>query len=752
MGVLLAGYGCWQVFQWTPRHRSLFGDLWFYPVVAVATWSAWRASVRCAHSRRLRVGWRLIAFAMLVGLFAEVAQTVYELAGQRPYPSIADVLYLLFYVVLLAGVLALGIRQQAPGRRMRLSLDLAIIAVGGSIAVWYVVLGPTAMSASPSVLQAAFSIAYPVGDMVLLLGLASVLLRESAPSTRRALRFIAAGLVLYVAGDLVYDYITLHGTYHGGDPVDTFYIVALALFAVAGAAQTAAVGADVLARRSAPRASWAPYVALAFGLAILLAANAGEPFFPQLSVAVTVAVLVVLVAARQHLAQRELVRMQRELAHRSMHDALTGLPNRALVLDRAEQMLARAQRRQTPATAMYVDLDGFKHVNDTFGHAAGDELLVAVAQRMLTVVRDGDTVGRMGGDEFVVLLDDASLDGGSEIVAQRLLDAIGDPFELASVPGQSLSPSASIGIAVKRGAATADDLLREADYALYGAKAAGRNRYVNFESKMETTTNDRITIERDLWSALDREELFLLYQPTVELATQTVTGVEALVRWRHPTRGVISPVVFIPMAEDSGLIVPIGRWVLREACRQAAAWSREGRPLALSVNVSARQLDDETLVDDVEGALAANGLDPASLTLEITETALMHDPERAAQRLRQLKAIGVRIAIDDFGVGYSALGYLRVFPVDMLKIDRSFIAGIETSAHSRVLIHTLVQLAKTLGLQTLGEGIETATQLDHLQGEQCDLGQGFLFARPLAPEHVQEFLTHSAEPADAARI
>jgi diguanylate cyclase (GGDEF)-like protein len=453
----------------------------------------------------------------------------------------------------------------------------------------------------------------------------------------------------------------------------------------------------------------------------------------------------VLSLSRQRERAMDMVREKtRELRRQALHDALTGLPNRVLALDRAEQMLARARRRRLPVAALYVDVDGFKQVNDTFGHAAGDELLRIVASRLRSITREGDTAARLGGDEFVVLLDGSSLDAGPELVAERLLETLREPYEMHQAASRPLSLSASIGIAYGlRG--TAEELLRDADTALYVAKGAGKNRCVLFESEMNGAQQDRLTLQMDLTEGLAHEQLFLLYQPTFDLQSERVTGVEALLRWRHPTRGVVSPEEFIPIAEANGLIVPIGRWVLHEACRQAAAWHAQGHHVGMAVNVSARQLDTGELIDDVRKALRDTGLDPAALTLEITESALMRDPEATAARLRSLKALGVRIAIDDFGTGYSSLAYLRQFPVDTLKIDRSFISGIATSGQSTALIHTLVQLGKTLNIETLAEGIEDQDQLRILQRQHCDQGQGFLFSRPLEVSSVEAFL----EAADA---
>ena len=431
-----------------------------------------------------------------------------------------------------------------------------------------------------------------------------------------------------------------------------------------------------------------------------------------------------------------------QLRHQALHDALTGLPNRVLALDRAEQMLARARRQQLPVAALFVDVDGFKHVNDTFGHATGDELLRMVAARLSGVVREGDTAARLGGDEFVVLVEGSTLDAGPELVAERLLEVLRQPYELGDKGGRRLSLTVSIGVAAGL-RADADELLRDADIALYEAKAAGRNRYVMFRSDMQTLVQDKLRLEMDLAEALERDELFILYQPTFDLRTEQVIGVEALLRWRHPTRGVLAPDEFIPIAEESRLIVPIGRWVLEQACMQAASWRERGLQLDVAVNVSGRQLDADELIDHVRGALQASGLEPAALTLEVTETTLMADAEASAGRLRALKSLGVRIAIDDFGTGYSSLAYLRQFPADALKIDRSFVASMTGSRQSTALVHTLVQLGRTLHLETLAEGIEDEAQLKTLRREQCDQGQGFLFARPLDVEELEEFLAGS---------
>jgi diguanylate cyclase (GGDEF)-like protein len=437
-----------------------------------------------------------------------------------------------------------------------------------------------------------------------------------------------------------------------------------------------------------------------------------------------------------------------ELRYQALHDALTGLPNRALIMDRMEQLLVRSRRSGTLGAALFVDLDDFKNVNDTLGHEAGDRLLVAMAARLESTLRDADTIGRMGGDEFVVLIDGASLDVAPELVAERLLDVMRQPFD---VDGSVLPlvVNTSIGIAVGD-RASPGELLRDADVALYQAKAAGKNRYEIFHPEMQTEISHRIELEFDLRAALEGDQFRLVYQPIYNLDDLTLIGVEALLRWDHPTRGTVEPDEFIPILEQNGQIREVGRWVLREACTQMAAWHARGDTLDVSVNVSGRQLDDDVVVAHIRDALDVSGLDATALIIEVTETALMRNAEKTAQRLRAIKELGVRIAVDDFGTGYSSLAYLQQFPVDCLKIDRSFTSAISTSPESRALIGTLVQLGKDLGLKTLAEGVETTAEMDQLRAEHVNEAQGFLLARPLDPEALEAQLLAPRRPPAAS--
>ncbi len=453
--------------------------------------------------------------------------------------------------------------------------------------------------------------------------------------------------------------------------------------------------------------------------------------------------------AERRQADQELARREEELAFMATHDALTGLPNRTLILDRVEQMLARSARSQTPVAALFVDLDNFKSINDTLGHGVGDELLRAVTARLDGVIRDADALGRLGGDEFVVISEELSLSAGPELIAERLLDALKLPFNLGVDGATRVTVAASIGIAAGD-RISAEELLRDADIAMYRAKWDGKNRYVVFETGMQHTIQNRMELEMDLREALENDEFFLAYQPTIDLNDMSPTGVEALIRWKHPVRGVVQPDDFVPLLEETGLIVEVGKWVLEEACSQGAAWRAAGYPIGMAVNVSGRQLDTDQLIDDIEGSLSASGLDPGALTIEITETTLMRNAEETARRLTAIKQLGVRIAIDDFGTGYSSLAHLQRFPVDALKIDRSFISGMRNNQEGATLIRTLVQLGKALSIETFAEGIEHQQELSLLRDEDCDSGQGFLFARPLDVADTEAFLQSCAENATSA--
>ncbi len=446
-----------------------------------------------------------------------------------------------------------------------------------------------------------------------------------------------------------------------------------------------------------------------------------------------------LIAVVQDVTHRK--SLEKELLRQAFYDQLTGLANRALFRDRVQHALSRAARDRELVAVMFLDLDNFKGTNDTLGHAAGDDLLSMVASRLLNATRGCDTVARLGGDEFAVLLENVRGEEDASIVADRISHALNNPVELSS--GVTVRVSASIGIARATPNDGVEELLRNADVAMYAAKGGSRGSHVFFDASMHEALVGRVTMEGDLRRALDDGEFWVAYQPIVALESHEVLGIEALLRWEHPTKGNIPPNDFIALAEETGLILRIGGWVLREACQRTAQWNaqrQDGKAFSVTVNLSVRQLESPTLVSDVEEALGTAGLSPSLLVLEITENALMQRTESTLERLHELKQIGVRLAIDDFGTGYSSLSYLQQFPVDILKIDRSFTDGLMRGSHDDALARTIIALGDLLTLRTIAEGVEHARQHARLRDLGCDYGQGYLFSRPLAPADVDLLL------------
>jgi diguanylate cyclase (GGDEF)-like protein/PAS domain S-box-containing protein len=432
-------------------------------------------------------------------------------------------------------------------------------------------------------------------------------------------------------------------------------------------------------------------------------------------------------------------RAEEALAHDAFHDSLTGLPNRRLFLDRLGAVLSRLARRPSEVAVLFIDIDNFRVVNDSLGHVAGDRVLVQLAERLRAVTRVADTLARFGGDEFVLLCEDLGERGQAALIAERIRALTKDPF---LVDNQAVHLSVSVGIRFAEAPdRRPEELLRDADAAMFQAKERGRSRHEIFDDAMRAAAVVRFETGVALRAALERSELRLWYQPQVSLADPGIVGAEALLRWQHPDRGLLSPAEFIPVAEQTGLIVPIGNWVLGEACRQLARWRRRRAPgLTVSVNVSAVQLAQQDLPRTVADVLAREALDPSALWLEITESVLMDDPESVVGVLTALKDLGIRLAIDDFGTGYSSLSYLRHFPVDALKIDRSFVRGLGHDDDDDATVRLIIHLARNLGLVVVAEGVETDEQLEELISLECDRAQGFYFARPVTPDAFIRYL------------
>jgi diguanylate cyclase (GGDEF)-like protein len=430
------------------------------------------------------------------------------------------------------------------------------------------------------------------------------------------------------------------------------------------------------------------------------------------------------------------------MSYLAQHDSVTDLPNRTLLKDRLTQAIASACRHQQELAVLFLDLDRFKYINDSLGHAIGDRVLQSVAQRLRACVRASDTVSRQGGDEFVILLSQLTHAQDAAVSANKILVALAMPHRIDQ---HELHLTASIGIVTYPDDGTdAETLMKHADFAMYHAKDAGRNNYQFFELDMTERAGERQSLENGLHHALERREFELYYQPKMNLATGAVIGVEALIRWRHPERGLVSPAQFIPIAEECGFIVPIGRWALREACRQGRAWQDAGlAPVRIAVNISAVELRARDFVAGVRTILTETGLDPRCLELELTETFLMQDSKSTVAVLQALKAMGLHLALDDFGTGYSSLSYLKRFPIDTLKIDQSFVRDVTTDADDASIVSAVISMGKSLHMQVVAEGVETRAQLEFLRELSCPEGQGYYFSPPVVAAKFAQLMGRS---------
>ena len=743
VGVALVGLTVATLTAWgggdTQAHVHAIVEVLAGLVAATAAGLAARRS-----SGRRRWAWACFAGYALAITFGDCVLIVYELVLRTPvpFPSIADIGYALSTPVGVAGALAMRSKDRRRTDTLVLVLDALVIGSCVLLVSWAVFLGAVFDDSGSSMLTKFAAVAYPVGDVVILTVLVVALLSTPA-AVRRSLQYVTAGIVAVLIADSTLTYVSATGGSSTGGSFELLWIASLcgvglgALHALCRervlADRPARTGRSVMGM-AVPLAC----VAVACGFTVDEYLDSGRRLSPVFIGALVAIVL--LVSVRQLLAFRMILRLGEELAHQALHDDLTGLANRSLLRERLGSHDAAGAADAGRMALLIIDLDGFKDVNDTYGHDAGDELLVSVAGRIAAEVRGGDTVARLGGDEFAVVLDGASLPAAVR-VARRVLSALEAPIALGRTTVQL---SGSIGIAHSRGDLAADELLRCADLAMYQAKAAGRGSYSVFRPEMHAAVTDRVALERDLRGAADRGELFLRYQPVVDLQTSRMVSVEALVRWNRPGHGMVAPDGFIGLAEETGMIVPIGAWVVGEACRQLAAWQRvdpAARELAMSVNISPRQLLSRELVDVVREALRRSGVRPDLLTLEVTETALMQDMDAAVSVLRQLKGLGVRLALDDFGIGSSSLGRLRHLPIDVIKIDKSFVDHIPDGALATALVGAISGIVAALHLQSVVEGVERADQAAHLRSAGYELAQGYYFARPLEPAAVAGLLS-----------
>jgi len=706
-----------------------------------------------------RLPWYLLALGQALFVASDVLADNYaRLFGEPlPFPSLADPFHLAFYPLLVAGMLLLVHERHERHDPARL-LDALIVALALATLLWVFLIAPYANVRSLSLLGRLTSMAYPSMDILVL----GVLARVAAGSHRRepAFAFLLASAVVLLLTDAAYGAKLLGGLHGTGGAVYVGWAVYYCLLGTAALHPSMRLlstpGPESDGRLTRVRLVLLSCASFSVPLLIVVRAALHQTFDLYVLVgssafmfALVLLRMAGIVRRNEELALKMVELTERsaqaELEHQSFHDALTGLPNRALFRNRVEHALAGQRRERLPVAVLFLDVDDFKAVNDGLGHAAGDLVLQELALRLEDCMRPSDTAARLGGDQLAVLIHDIESELQVVEIAQRVMDALKLPIALE---GREVAVACTVGIAFSdRGTACepgagAEELLRDADAALYIAKENGSDHYQIFQPEMHARALARLELKSDLQRALDGGEFTLRYQPIVDLARGDMAGMEALVRWEHPARGTIAPLEFVPLLEDTGMIVPVGRHILREACAWAAHMQRacpRRPPLSMAVNVSAWQLQRPQLIDEVRAALNESGIEPASLTLELTESVMMQDMELSMLRLKALRALGVKLAIDDFGTGYSSLNYIRQLPVDVLKIDRSFLA--DPSPQMQELTATIVQLARIFKLKAVAEGIESPAQLQRVRGIACDFGQGFHFAKPLTGEEILAMAT-----------
>ncbi|HEY6745780.1 MAG TPA: bifunctional diguanylate cyclase/phosphodiesterase [Mycobacteriales bacterium] len=740
--LVLAGWLTWH----GPGARGL-SDVVALVASALAAVAAGLAAGRAAG--RVRRAWLLLAAGAATWSVGQAYWSVHQLTGRAPVPDrVAGALFIAAAPIALAGLLQLPARRLDRAGALRLGLDVLMVGTALGVAAWALIVAPALARDGGAELTRAFGVPYSAAAVLTLAVVVLVAARAGGRWLVPVL-LVCGGLALCAVGRLTMVGLLVRGDYATGGPLDLCWIAGFGLVAVAALWPPAERAAGVRLTPPGPvergvRARvLLPYLPVV--VALIAAAAAGPGLRGPGLVLGSVAVIVLLLA-RQVLTALDNAAFAAEETRMAYSDPLTGLGNRALLA--AE--VARAQRTARGGdrlSLLLLDLDGFKAVNDSLGHEAGDRLLVRLAERLTATVGPDDVVARLGGDEFAVLVE-AATPGAGLRTARRLLDALGAPVEFA---GRTVRVTVSIGVVEQVGGDTGD-VLRDADVAMYAAKSAGKACVRQFEPAMRRAVVARAELEADLRHALDRGEFRLRFQPVVDLDTREFRGAEALVRWQHPRRGLLAPDSFVPLATEVGLIGELDQWVLEEACRVVAGWQSLRPGFTVSVNVTADRFASTDLVGAVAEALAGTGLPPQCLTVELTETALVADAEATISRLGALGALGVQVAIDDFGTGYSSLAYLHRLPASILKIDKSFVEGLGTNAESTALVRVIMGLAETFGLRTVAEGVETESQRALLRALGCTTAQGYLFAAPLEPADLEAMLAGPARGVGAARL
>lgn len=750
-------------------------------------------------SARLAAGWGVVAAAQLSFTLGDLTWSYLELVLKSPtFPSIADGLYLLFYPLFLVGISFFISRKQNAIEWIKKAIDISIILVVSSLSYWIFLIAPIVhSSAAIPTMEKILTVAYPAGDLILLFALLIILYHRSVDINPVPLWILALGTVVMILADSIYSHQALMETYVTGSLLDFGWILSYILFALAGIAQSISVRyyrtedtlplqVVLIVRKLSRVFGYVPYlwvvaaylllyfykheqysvneellflvVGYVFAIVIirqLMVINENSSLLGSLRLALNRVEHQAKELDQRNLAlQEEIIerqRIQRQLAYDAIHDSLTGLANRILLMDRLEHALAIVKRGVAYSfSILFLDIDNFKLINDRFGHTIGDAVLCEIGQRIKQCTREMDTVVRFGGDEFIILLENTSDHHQSAIlVAERVLKTVSQSIY---IKGFELQLTCSVGILQGlSGYSNPEDILRDVDIALHQAKSNGKFRYEIFNESLGDYVLSRFEMENDLRHAISNRELFLQYQPIYVLESHTIAGFEALVRWLHPKKGLLMPSAFIQVAEETGLIVELGDWVLLEASEQMKKWHAEyphmGH-LSISVNVSAKQISQMDFIDKVKRTLQVTGLKPSALHLEITETVMIGNLELVNELVSSLRDLGVKVLMDDFGTGYSSLRSVGNLTVDILKIDKSFIDDMLHGQRGYEIIKAITHLAHGMGIDTVAEGIEQKEQLEKLVSLNCKYGQGYLFSRPLDSARAAQLIHKQADQVE----
>jgi diguanylate cyclase (GGDEF)-like protein len=772
--------------------RTVMSDLISPAYNLIATVALGIAAIQSRRiSRRVALGWGVLALAQFSFALGDILWAVIELYYKSsPYPSIADGAYLLFYPLFLAGIIILPSRRVSRNEWIKRTLDLGIVMFASALGFWIFLIGPIiAAQGASSVPETFLSVAYPVGDLLILLALLVMMYHRSEKLILGPIWFLSSGCLVMIIADSIYSYQSLLDIYTSGGLLDLAWLISYLLLAYAGVYQalvaraydkehTTPLRQFTLRDKISQVLAFMPYIWVIGAYLLLVNYHAEQTAINSDALFSGVGVIIGMVIFRQvmtlnenthllfnlkkaleqqnrhasemiktnHNLQQEIIkreRIEQKLSHDALHDGLTGLANRALFMDRLGHAIEMTRREtEFHYSVLFLDIDNFKSINDGLGHLSGDHILVEFAHRLRNCTRPIDTVARFGGDEFVILLENTQAENNAVCVANRIIAEIQHPFPLK---GRELFLSCSIGIV--EGISeynNSEDILRDVDIALYRAKEHGKSRYEIFDAEMRTLVISHIELVADLRQAVANGEFSLEYQPIYSLEHNVIEGLEALLRWHHPERGLIMPSEFIQTAEESGLILQIGDWVLHHACAQLVNWQSvypNLELLTMNVNISGKQINQKDFVEKVKGTLNATGLDPARLLLEITENAFIENQAYINGLLSDLRSLGVAFAIDDFGTGYSSLGYLQNFSVNTIKIDRSFVDDIVDGPKGYEIVKNIIRMAHGLGIKTVAEGIENDEQQQKLKTLLCNYGQGHFLAQPVDVKHMETILS-----------